>query len=39
MVSRMCKTADKTVRAEPIANPIEGLKTVHNTINCFEYRV
>jgi hypothetical protein len=39
MVSRACKTGDKTVRAEPIAKPIEGLKTVHNTGNSFEYRV
>jgi hypothetical protein len=30
MVSRLCETGDKTVGAEPIANPIEVLKTVYN---------
>lgn len=39
MVSRLCEPGDKTVGAEPIANPIEGLKTVYNTGNNFEYRV
>ena len=39
MVSRLCETGDKTVVAEPIANPIEGLKTVYNTGNSFECRV
>jgi len=39
MVPRLCKTGDKTVGAEPIANPIEGLKTVYTTGNDFEYRV
>jgi len=38
MVSRVCKTSDKTVRAEPIANRTEDLKTVYNTGNSFEYR-
>ena len=38
MFSGLCKTGVKTVRAEPVAKPCEGLRTVYNTGNDFECR-